>query len=64
MRVESSALVEALMNDHTHIYVCGLRAMESGVEKAFADIARGAGLEWDGLRAAMRKTGRYHVETY
>jgi benzoyl-CoA 2,3-dioxygenase component A len=52
------------MNDHTHIYVCGLRAMESGVEKAFADIARGAGLEWDGLRAAMRKTGRYHVETY
>jgi benzoyl-CoA 2,3-dioxygenase component A len=64
MRAESSALVEALTNDRTHVYVCGLRAMESGVEEAFADIARDAGFEWEGLRAAMRKAGRYHVETY
>jgi benzoyl-CoA 2,3-epoxidase subunit A len=64
MRVESEALAAALIDAHTHIYVCGLKAMESGVEEAFADIARGAGLEWERLRAAMREGGRYHVETY
>lgn len=64
MRAEGPALAEALNDRHTHIYVCGLKAMESGVEEAFADIARGAGLNWPQLRETMREDGRYHVETY
>jgi benzoyl-CoA 2,3-epoxidase subunit A len=64
MRAESAAVAEALTKDHTYIYVCGLKAMESGVEMALTDIARDAGLDWQDLRAAMRETGRYHVETY
>jgi|SRR5579872_7169879 benzoyl-CoA 2,3-dioxygenase component A len=64
MRAERAAVVEALRKDHTHIYICGLKAMESGVEEAFNDIAEGAGLNWRDLRAAMRDAGRYHVETY
>ena len=64
MRAEKARLAEALTREETHIYVCGLKAMEAGVEQAFEDIARGAGLEWKAIRDAMRDSGRYHVETY
>jgi benzoyl-CoA 2,3-dioxygenase component A len=53
-----------LGDDNTHIYVCGLKQMEAGVEQAFLDIAKEAGLDWDSTRDAMREAGRYHVETY
>jgi benzoyl-CoA 2,3-dioxygenase component A len=62
---EAHAVIAPLLNDgSTHIYVCGLKQMEGGVENAFADIARGAGLNWETIRDGMRETGRYHVETY
>ena len=64
MRAESAALAAALSDEQTHIYMCGLKAMERGVEEAFAEIAGGAGLDWPALRAALREAGRYHVETY
>ena len=32
-----------LLDDaHTHVYICGLKGMESGVDEAFADVCRGA----------------------
>lgn len=62
---ENAEDVAALMrNDHGYIYVCGLKAMENGVEEALSDIARNAGLNWTAIRDAMREDGRYHVETY
>jgi benzoyl-CoA 2,3-dioxygenase component A len=64
MRAEGAALAEALRQKHTHIYLCGLKAMEQGVNQAFEDIARGAGLSWQAVRDAMRDEGRFHVETY
>jgi benzoyl-CoA 2,3-dioxygenase component A len=64
MRAEKHALGDALRAKNTHVYVCGLKAMEDGVEQAFEDIASGSGLDWATLRDAMRKDGRYHVETY
>ena len=48
----------------THIYICGLKGMESGVDEAFADVCRHAGLDWAALKPEMRASGRYHVETY
>lgn len=57
--------VAGLMSDpNGHIYVCGLKAMEQGVEEALSDIARGIGLNWTEVRDTMRDDGRYHVETY
>ena len=64
LREDAAALAPMLEEDSTHIYLCGLKAMEGGVESALAGIARGAGLDWDDIRAAMREAGRYHVETY
>ena len=38
LRTES-ATVAALMKDpRTHVYICGLKGMESGVDEAFADL--------------------------
>ncbi len=64
MLVEAEAIAAMLQDPLTHIYVCGLRGMEAGVEQAFASIAESAGLPWETTRDAMRGEGRYHVETY
>jgi len=64
MRVQKEHIAELLRSENTHVYVCGLKAMEIGVESAFEDIARGAGMNWKTLRDAMRASGRYHLETY
>jgi benzoyl-CoA 2,3-epoxidase subunit A len=64
LRRESARITELLASEATHIYICGLKGMESGVEQAFADIARGSGLDWAALKPVMRQAGRYHVETY
>jgi benzoyl-CoA 2,3-dioxygenase component A len=62
--VEAEEVAELLSDPSAHIYVCGLRGMEEGVEKAFISIAESVGLPWTALRNAMREEGRYHVETY
>lgn len=64
MRVEQEELSRLLKSDMTHIYVCGLKGMEQGVDSALDDICRGVELKWHDMRDAMRAQGRYHVETY
>jgi len=64
MRTRAGDLAELLKRDRTHIYVCGLRGMETGVEASFEHICQANGLDWRALRAQMRESGRYHVETY
>lgn len=64
MRAEAERLGDLLNDPTTYIYVCGLKAMEVGVEEAFEEIAQGAGLDWVTTRDTLRDEGRYHVETY
>jgi benzoyl-CoA 2,3-dioxygenase component A len=64
MRATADEVAAFLKSDKTHVYLCGLKGMESGVDEAFADICRGSGIDWQALRGQMRATGRYHVETY
>ena len=64
IRSEAAAVSALLKDPNTHIYICGLKGMETGVDEAFADVCRGASTDWAALKAAMRETGRYHVETY
>ena len=61
---EQDSVAELLASDQTYIYICGLRGMEEGVEKAMNSIAESMGQQWESLRDAMREDGRYHVETY
>ena len=62
--VESEEIGEMFGDPRTHIYICGLRGMEGGVEKAFVSIAESLGISWTSLRQTMREEGRYHIETY
>lgn len=64
MVAEEEKVAELLNDPLTHIYICGLRGMEEGVEKAFVSIAESIGQQWTALRDVMREEGRYHVETY
>ncbi|MCY4291253.1 MAG: benzoyl-CoA oxygenase, partial [Roseovarius sp.] len=64
MLAKRDIVAEMLEDKKTHIYICGLKEMEEGVDKAFAMIAKSSGLQWSDLRDAMREQGRYHVETY
>lgn len=61
---EQDSVAKLLQNPKTHIYICGLRGMEDGVDKAMTQIAQSLGAEWVTLRDEMREDGRYHVETY
>jgi benzoyl-CoA 2,3-epoxidase subunit A len=53
-----------LKNPQTHVYLCGLRGMEDGVDQAFSAICKNFEADWPALLAEMRAEGRYHVETY
>ena len=63
--LQNSDIVGKLLNNSsTHIYICGLRDMEAGVEEALNKIVNDTGKNWKDLRDDMRADGRFHVETY
>lgn len=64
MRAQGDRVAELLRKPLTHVFICGLRGMETGVDEALADICRAHGLSWAELKPEMRTSGRYHVETY
>ena len=64
MRERAADLAPLLADSNAYFYVCGLKAMEEGVVATLRDIARGAGLDWDTVGAAMKREGRLHLETY
>ncbi|MCR9126848.1 MAG: benzoyl-CoA 2,3-epoxidase subunit BoxA [Rhodobacteraceae bacterium] len=61
---ERAEVADVLSDDKTHIYICGLKGMEDGVDSALTEVANDMGQDWITLRDRMREEGRYHVETY
>ena len=51
-------------NPKTHVYMCGLRGMEPGIDDAMTAAAAAKGLDWSELRPQLKKAERWHVETY
>ena len=64
MRTKIESVARVLGEPTTHIFICGLKGMETGVDDALAHICRRTGREWAALKPDMRASGRYHVETY
>lgn len=64
LREMEDQIAEMLADPNTYIYICGLRAMEEGVEAAFTSIAETFGQQWTAMKDVMREEGRFHVETY
>jgi ferredoxin--NADP+ reductase len=53
-----------MQKENTHIYMCGLKGMEAGMEECFSGIAEKNGIVWKEFAKAMKKAERYHVEVY
>lgn len=55
---------EKMQNPKTHTYMCGLKGMEDGIDEALSAVAAKNGVDWKEFQRAMKKAGRWHVETY
>ena len=64
MAARAAELADLLRRPATHVFLCGLKGLEAGVDEAFSAIGGDAGFDWPELRAAMRADGRFHAETY
>merc|ERR1711965_959723 len=54
-------LWELFQSPKTHIYMCGLKGMEKGMQECFGPIAEKAGVDWADFAKQMKKADRYHV---
>ncbi len=62
---ENADEIFAMIEDpKTHVYMCGLRGMEPGIDEAMTTAAAAKGLDWSELRPKLKKAERWHVETY
>ena len=63
--LEHADEIFALIEDpKTHVYMCGLKGMEPGIDEAMTAAAAAKGLNWSELRPSLKKQERWHVETY
>jgi ferredoxin--NADP+ reductase len=53
-----------VQNEKTHVYICGLKGMETGIDAALTNAAIKSDVTWSEYRAQMKRAGRWHVETY
>ncbi len=60
----SEEIFNMIEDPKTHIYLCGLKGMEPGIDEAMTTAAAAKGLNWSELRPQLRKAGRWHAETY
>jgi benzoyl-CoA 2,3-dioxygenase component A len=64
MRERAADLALLLQDPNTYFYVCGLKSMEEGVVLALRDVAKAAGLDWEGIATSLKRDARLHLETY
>ncbi|KZR85192.1 Ferredoxin--NADP reductase [Synechococcus sp. MIT S9509] len=60
----SDEIFSMIEDPKTHVYMCGLRGMEPGIDEAMTAAAASKGLDWAELRPQLKKADRWHVETY
>jgi len=65
-RIKENAdkLWELIQNPKTHVYMCGLKGMEPGIDEGMTAAASKFGVDWTQYRSQMKKEHRWHVETY
>lgn len=57
-------LWELIQQEKTHTYICGLKGMEDGIDKALSAAAAKHGVNWSDYQKELKRAGRWHVETY
>ncbi len=53
-----------VQQEKTHVYICGLKGMETGIDAALTNAAIKSDVKWSEYRSQMKRAGRWHVETY
>jgi ferredoxin--NADP+ reductase len=53
-----------IQQEKTHVYICGLKGMETGIDAALTNAAIKSEVKWAEYRSQMKRAGRWHVETY
>jgi ferredoxin--NADP+ reductase len=53
-----------IQSEKTHVYICGLKGMEGGIDAALTVAAEKSGVTWSEYRSQLKRAGRWHVETY
>jgi ferredoxin--NADP+ reductase len=53
-----------IQQEKTHVYICGLKGMETGIDAALTTAAAKSDVKWSEYRSQMKRAGRWHVETY
>ena len=54
-------LWEMMQDEKTHVYMCGLKGMESGMAECFGPIAEKNGIVWTEFAKAMKKAWPCHA---
>jgi ferredoxin--NADP+ reductase len=53
-----------IQQEKTHVYICGLKGMETGIDAALTTAAAKSDVKWSEYRSQLKRAGRWHVETY
>ncbi len=64
LRARADDVFRLVRDPECFVYLCGHKRMEQGVDEAFESLCADRGVVWRELRDAMKREGRYHVETY
>ena len=64
IKEHADKLWELLQNPKTHVYMCGLKGMEPGIDEGMTAAAGKFGVDWSEYRSQLKKAHRWHVETY
>lgn len=64
IRANQETVWKTIREGNFAFYLCGMRAMEEGVDHVFAELADRDGIDWPALKAEFKKEGRWNVETY
>jgi ferredoxin--NADP+ reductase len=65
-RIQENAdeLWDLVQKPNTHVYICGLKGMEGGIDEGMSAAAGKFGVNWSEYQRQMKKEERWHVETY
>lgn len=61
---QAEKLWTMLQDPKTHLYMCGLKGMEGGIEEGLSPFAAKQGVEWSDFVKKLKKEHRWHVEVY
>ncbi|RMG06537.1 MAG: ferredoxin-NADP reductase [Cyanobacteria bacterium J055] len=64
IKENADAVWELVQKPNTHVYICGLKGMEGGIDEGMSAAAAKYGIEWSEYQKQMKKEHRWHVETY